>query len=102
MLQKLLRGLLVLVLIGIGVLVYLGWLSPAARRGYKNVAASQHLIKGMTAAAVLKQMGPPDQEFNMGKDGKLWIYQGPPIYLTDKVAIRLDPGDRVIYVLPPQ
>ncbi len=103
MLRRVLQGLAVLLFIGIGVVVYRGVLSPAARQGFKNIDASERVKKRSTSAEVLRVMGgPPAQEFNLGLDGKLWIYPAPPIYMQPQIAIRFDPQDRVVYVLPPE
>ncbi len=103
MLRKVLQGIAVALLVGVGIIAYLGLLSPAARQGFKNIDASERVKKRSLTTEVLRVMGgPPEQEYNLGRDGKLWIYPAPPIYLQPKIAIRFDAQDRVVYVLPPE
>ncbi len=103
MLRRVLQGFAIALLVGVGVVIYLGALSPTARQGFRNIDASERVKKGSLTTEVARVMGgPPEQEFNLGQDGKLWIYPAPPIYLQPKIAIRFDARDRVVYVLPPE
>lgn len=103
MLRRGLQIFAILLLLGVGVVVYLGVLSPTARQGFRNIDASEKIKKRSLTTDVLRVMGgPPEQEYNLGQDGKLWIYPAPPIFLQPKIAIRFDAQDRVVYVLPPE
>lgn len=104
MLRRVLQVIAISLLIGVGIVAYWGLLSPVARQGFKNVDASARVKKrSLTADVLLVMGGPPEQEYNLGQDGKVWFYPAPPIYLKQpQVIIRFDPQDRVVYVLPPE
>ena len=103
MLRRGLQIFAILLLLGAGVVAYLGLLSPVARQGFRNIDASERIKKRSLTGEVLRVMGgPPAQEYNLGRDGKLWVYSAPPIYIKPQIAIRFDAQDRVVYVLPPE